>query len=127
MECHQITSLSTLSDASQYLQKLYKESSTSCGCFPVWRITKTNAVQIDVVLKTCQYFLMYCASRSNVHYSVFAEGLRHVRRIILHDCRYLYDDALEYLPLVKNTLQYLQLSNCGDITNRGLVPLTQLR
>ncbi|KAK7483527.1 hypothetical protein BaRGS_00025201 [Batillaria attramentaria] len=54
------------------------------------------------------------------------KGLRHVRRIILHDCRYLYDEALEYLPLVKDTLVFLQISNCGDITDRGLVPLTQL-
>ena len=47
-------------------------------------------------------------------------------RIVLHDCRYLYDDAMEYLPLVKDTLEFLQLSNCGDITDSGLVPLTQL-
>ncbi|KAK7104121.1 ATP synthase subunit s, mitochondrial-like [Littorina saxatilis] len=53
-------------------------------------------------------------------------GLKHVRRIILHDCRYLYDDAIGYLSLVKNTLEFLQLSNCGDITDAGLVPLTEL-
>ncbi|KAL8619790.1 hypothetical protein ACOMHN_025876 [Nucella lapillus] len=54
------------------------------------------------------------------------KGLKHVRRMVLHDCRYLYDDALAYLPLVKDTLQVLQLSNCGDITQPGLAPLTQL-
>ncbi|XP_076463509.1 ATP synthase subunit s, mitochondrial-like [Babylonia areolata] len=54
------------------------------------------------------------------------KGLKHVRRIVLHDCRYLYDEALDYLSLVKDTLLYLQLSNCGDITDSGLVPLKQL-
>lgn len=54
------------------------------------------------------------------------KGLKHVRKIILHDCRYMCDDALEYLPLVKETLQFLQLSNCGDITDEGLRPLTEM-
>ncbi|XP_046337340.2 ATP synthase subunit s, mitochondrial-like [Haliotis rufescens] len=53
-------------------------------------------------------------------------GLTHVNKIVLHDCRYLDDDALNYLPLVKDTLQHLQISSCGDITDRGLSPLSEL-
>ncbi|XP_046575679.1 ATP synthase subunit s, mitochondrial-like isoform X2 [Haliotis rubra] len=53
-------------------------------------------------------------------------GLTHVKKIVLHDCRYLDDDALNYLPQVKATLQHLQISSCGDITDRGLSPLSEL-
>ncbi|XP_041352813.1 ATP synthase subunit s, mitochondrial-like isoform X1 [Gigantopelta aegis] len=53
-------------------------------------------------------------------------GLKHVRKIILHDCNYLYDDALSYLPLVKETLNSLQISSCGDISDEGLAHVCQL-
>ncbi|XP_055957208.1 ATP synthase subunit s, mitochondrial [Patella vulgata] len=55
------------------------------------------------------------------------EGLKHVKRITLHNCGYLDDSALSYLPCVKDSLIYLQLSSCGDISNQGLQPIQQLK
>ena len=48
-------------------------------------------------------------------------------KIILHDCNYLDDEAISYLPLVKKTLNSLQISSCGDITDQGLAHISELR
>ena len=43
-----------------------------------------------------------------------------MQKMILHKCGYLDDGALPHLELVKESLQELQISSCGDISDRGL-------
>ncbi|XP_059485123.1 ATP synthase subunit s, mitochondrial [Neocloeon triangulifer] len=53
-------------------------------------------------------------------------GLTEVEKIVFHKCGYLTDDALKYLPILKNSLRHLQISSCGNITAQGLQPVKEL-
>ncbi|KAK3607853.1 hypothetical protein CHS0354_038281 [Potamilus streckersoni] len=53
-------------------------------------------------------------------------GLNHVTKVILHECIYLEDNALEYLSYIKETLKVLQISRCPNITKDGLSKLVVL-
>ncbi|KAF2900692.1 hypothetical protein ILUMI_05495 [Ignelater luminosus] len=53
-------------------------------------------------------------------------GCKHIDKIILHKCGYLENEALPQLKPLKNTLKYLQISSCGNITEPGLNSLTEL-
>lgn len=55
------------------------------------------------------------------------DGLLHVKRIKLHNCKYLYDPALTHLPLIKETLEHLQISENGSFTDDSLKPLAELK
>lgn len=46
--------------------------------------------------------------------------------MILDKCNYLDDGALPMLSAVKDSLQHLQLSSCGDITDFGVKSLANL-
>lgn len=56
----------------------------------------------------------------------YLKGLKHLDRIVLHNCMYLEDTAVNMLRYTKNTLEHLQLSNCEDITCEGVKSLHQL-
>ncbi|KAL3865594.1 hypothetical protein ACJMK2_042968 [Sinanodonta woodiana] len=68
------------------------------------------------------------ASGSCIMYIGFPHlnGLNHVRKMILHECIYLEDNALEYLSHIKDTLKFLQISRCPSITQEGLSKLVML-
>lgn len=53
-------------------------------------------------------------------------GLKHVKKLILHQCNYLDNEALPMLAAVKDTLEELQLSSCGDIDDSGVKSLSHL-
>ncbi|XP_064599575.1 ATP synthase subunit s, mitochondrial-like [Liolophura sinensis] len=55
------------------------------------------------------------------------EGLKEVKKIVLHNCGYLDDSAIELLPLVKDSLRELQISSCGDVTQRSLPSIAELQ
>lgn len=55
------------------------------------------------------------------------KGCKNINKIILHDCSYLENDALKELVYVKETLLFLQVSQCGNITEPGLLHLTSLQ
>ena len=54
------------------------------------------------------------------------DHVQNVRKLVLHDCKYLTDEALVYLPLLKGSLIYLQISNVV-VTDAGLNHVAELR
>lgn len=53
-------------------------------------------------------------------------GCKHIDKIILHKCTYLENPALPLLSSIHQSLKYLQVSSCGNITEIGLSSLTKL-
>jgi len=67
---------------------------------------------------------------SNFIYCFCTDGLKYVKKVTLHKCSYLDDEALPMLSAIKDSLEELQLSSCGDISDSGvksLAKLTKLR
>ncbi|XP_042884882.1 ATP synthase subunit s, mitochondrial-like isoform X1 [Penaeus japonicus] len=54
-------------------------------------------------------------------------GCKHIRRIVFHKSSYLDDAGLGQLPLLKDSLEELQVSSCGNVTEEGLRHLKQLK
>lgn len=54
-------------------------------------------------------------------------GCKHIRKVIFHKCNYLEDDAFKYIGFLKNSLMDLQISSCGNISEKGLVHLKVLK
>jgi hypothetical protein len=50
-----------------------------------------------------------------------------VEKIVFHKCNNVDNNAITYLPLLKNSLKHLQISSCGDVTAKGLQPIKELR
>ncbi|XP_023226937.1 ATP synthase subunit s, mitochondrial-like [Centruroides sculpturatus] len=69
------------------------------------------------------------ATDSSVMYVGFPhlKNLNYLKRIKFHNCSYLNDEGLEMLDLVKDTLQHLEITSCGNVTNKGLTPLKNLK
>ncbi|XP_049816952.1 ATP synthase subunit s, mitochondrial isoform X1 [Aethina tumida] len=55
------------------------------------------------------------------------DGCNYIKKIIFHQCNYLEDEALKDLMYVEKTLTHLQISNCGNITEKGLLYVHSLR
>ncbi|XP_053696181.1 ATP synthase subunit s, mitochondrial [Sabethes cyaneus] len=55
------------------------------------------------------------------------KGLKHLRKVKLHKCVYLQDQALAKLALVADTLEELEVSSCKNITDHGLLCLRELK
>lgn len=53
-------------------------------------------------------------------------GCKFIEKIILDNCSYLQNDALHQLTPLQETLIYLQVSRCGNITEKGLEGLNSL-
>lgn len=53
-------------------------------------------------------------------------GCKFIEKIILHKCDYLEDQALEGLAPLHKSLKHLQISNCVNITEKGLGTLHPL-
>jgi hypothetical protein len=59
---------------------------------------------------------------------LLTEGCEHIRRVKFHHCPYIDDESLMLMmQKLKNSLQQLELTSCGDITDRGLRSISQLR
>lgn len=54
-------------------------------------------------------------------------GLTRLRKVRLHNCVYLEDQALAKLRFVADTLEELEVSNCKNITDFGLLSLKDLK
>lgn len=55
------------------------------------------------------------------------KGLTRLRKVKLHNCVYLEDEALAKLQFVADTLEELEVSNCKNITDHGLLHLRHLK
>ncbi|XP_055545311.1 ATP synthase subunit s, mitochondrial-like [Wyeomyia smithii] len=55
------------------------------------------------------------------------KGLKHLRKIKLHKCVYLQNQALAKLILVTDTLEDLEVSSCKNISDHGLLCLKDLK
>lgn len=73
-----------------------------------------------------QYHSLFYNSYTHC-FSNTSEGCKHIRRIVFHKASYLDDAGLEQLPLLKDSLEELQISSCGNVTEEGLRHLKQLK
>lgn len=53
-------------------------------------------------------------------------GCKHIDKITLHKCLYLENPALPLLKTLSDTLKFLQVTSCGNITEEGLNSLSNL-
>ncbi|XP_008546596.2 ATP synthase subunit s, mitochondrial [Microplitis demolitor] len=54
------------------------------------------------------------------------DGCKYIAEMKLINCLYVGNQALNYLNLLKDSLEYLEIKNCVLITDEGLGHLTQL-
>lgn len=54
------------------------------------------------------------------------EGCKYIDKVILHQCGYIEDKALEYFKILNNSLKHLQISSCRNVTSNGLSSLESL-
>lgn len=65
--------------------------------------------------------------------TIMAIGFEHFRncakidKIILHKCKHMENEALQQLILLKDTLKHLQVSECYNVMDSGLMSLGQLK
>lgn len=55
------------------------------------------------------------------------EGLKSVKKAVFHKCGYMEDDAVRQLGFLKDTLEDLQISSCGNVTDEGILTLVQMK
>ncbi|XP_078000926.1 ATP synthase subunit s, mitochondrial-like [Glandiceps talaboti] len=55
------------------------------------------------------------------------KDLKHLRSLKLHHCTYLTDECLQALHYLQDTLEDLQVTSCGNISDKGLISLHQLK
>lgn len=68
------------------------------------------------------------ASESSIKHYGFPhfKNCNSIDTLILHHCSHVEDKALQYLHYLQNSLSYLQVSSCHNITSKGLLELTKL-
>ncbi|CAH1365292.1 ATP synthase subunit s, mitochondrial [Tenebrio molitor] len=68
------------------------------------------------------------ATESSIMHYGFAHfvGCDYIRKITFHKCYYLEDEALKRLSPLQNSLLYLQITECLNITEKGLQHLNSL-
>lgn len=54
------------------------------------------------------------------------KGCKAIERIILNRCKHMENEALEQLGYVKNSLKELQVTDCNNVVESGLLSLKQL-
>lgn len=54
------------------------------------------------------------------------KGCKSIERIILNRCKHMENEALERLVYVKNSLKELQVTDCSNVVESGLLSLKQL-
>ncbi|ODN05714.1 ATP synthase subunit s, mitochondrial [Orchesella cincta] len=54
-------------------------------------------------------------------------GLKHVRKAIFHKCGYMEDEAVRRIGYLKDSLEELQISSCGNVSDEGILTLVELK
>jgi len=55
------------------------------------------------------------------------DGCKHIRRVRFHHLPYFDDETLQLLiDKLKSSLEHLEITSCGDVTDRGLASISQL-
>ncbi|KAJ3650245.1 hypothetical protein Zmor_021943 [Zophobas morio] len=101
------------------------------GAFVKWVneydfITDYNKLPCD---ETKVYIIEVDATEASVMHYGFEHfvGCKHIRKINFHKCSYLENQALKGLSPLENSLRSLRISECMNITEKGLLYLTVLR
>lgn len=53
-------------------------------------------------------------------------GCNHIKKLVLNRCNYIENEALTELFYLKNSLAYLHIISCGNLTEKGLIHLRVL-
>lgn len=54
------------------------------------------------------------------------KNCKHLDTIILNRCAHMENEALDHLAYVRNSLKVLQVTDCGNVEDSGLLALKQL-
>lgn len=54
------------------------------------------------------------------------EGCKNIQKVVLHRCTHLENEALEKLIILKDTLKELEVSECYNVEDSGLLSLKNL-
>jgi len=54
------------------------------------------------------------------------EHTKHIRRLKLHRCNYMYDAALYQLPVLSFSLRDLEVSGCPNVSDDGILALSNI-
>lgn len=61
-----------------------------------------------------------------IFYFFSSENCKFIEAIKLVNCVYIGDNALDRLILLESSLKNLEISNCGNVTDKGLGSLKKL-
>lgn len=102
------------------------------GCIKFWDAEKPIA-EYNVLQTPGFPYKLKIQTIDATDSSIMALGFDHlknctdIRTIILNRCKHLENEALEKLAYVKDSLNELQITECGNIENSGLLSLKQLQ
>ncbi|GFS64648.1 ATP synthase subunit s, mitochondrial [Nephila pilipes] len=57
----------------------------------------------------------------------YLRGLKYLKRIKFYNCIYIEDTCLNMLPIVKTSLLHLEVISCGNVSDKGIISLSQLK
>ncbi|GFX42228.1 ATP synthase subunit s, mitochondrial [Trichonephila clavipes] len=103
-----------------------------CGASVKWKnkkdwVSDYNAMQIEFVPQNVIEEID--ASESCIMHIGFPylRGLKYLERIKFYKCIYLEDTCLNMLSVLKNSLQHLEVISCGNVSDKGVISLSQLK
>ena len=82
----------------------------------MYHVSWISSLEYDIMHMIIQIILTFSST----------EGLKYLKKLTLHKCNYLDNEALPMLAAVKDSLVELQLSSCGDISDSGIKSLSHL-
>ena len=108
----QLTDYNSLSPGG-FRQNFIEEIDATNSC-----IMSVGFPHLSITFSILNYFLCF-----HTQIYPFVDGLKHLKKVTLHKCDYLDNEALPMLAYVKETLQELQISSCGNIDDEGVKSL----
>ncbi|CAH1407203.1 unnamed protein product [Nezara viridula] len=103
------------------------------GAFVRWKdqpgfVTHYNFLPLDPAEKHPYYIEEVSAVEASISYHGFDhfKGCDHILKIKFQKCWYIDNTCLKNLELLKNSLIHLEIDECGEITDQGLLHLSHL-
>ncbi|GFR14275.1 ATP synthase subunit s, mitochondrial [Trichonephila clavata] len=103
-----------------------------CGASVKWKnkkdwVSDYNVMQMEFVPQNVIEEID--ASESCIMHTGFPYlcGLKYLERIKFYKCIYLEDTCLNMLSVLKNSLLHLEVISCGNVSDKGIISLSQLK
>ncbi len=59
-------------------------------------------------------------------FQIILEHTKSIRKVKLHKCNYMQDDALYHLVVLAFSLRDLEVSSCANVTDDGILALSNM-